>query len=155
MPSRREIIAMTPEEVAAYLGSQTRLILVSNGANGFPHPVPMNYAIDDQGRVLILTFRKSQKVKNFVRDNRAALLVESGDVYHELKSVMIYARAEIIDERTEFAAARAFFATKDQTRVTNKEAQAQIEATMAKRVIIRCTAEKVISWDHAKLGGQY
>src|ERR1043166_4378661 len=146
---------MTPDEVRAYLRSQERLIVVSNGPHGFPHPMPMNFALDDRDRLLIITFRKSQKVKNLERDPRAALLVESGLVYHELKSVMIYATAEIIYERAAFAAAKAFFVDRTQTSIVTAEEQAQSQATMPKRVIVRFTPERTISWDHGKLGGRY
>ena len=56
MPSRREQIAMTPEEVRAYLEGQRRIVLVTIGADGMPHAVPMNYGLDDAGRVLITAF---------------------------------------------------------------------------------------------------
>jgi nitroimidazol reductase NimA-like FMN-containing flavoprotein (pyridoxamine 5'-phosphate oxidase superfamily) len=155
MPSRRDQIAMTPDEVRAYLRSQPRLIVCSNGTNGFPHPVPMNFAVDNEDRLLIITFGKSQKVKNLERDPRASLLVESGHAYHELKSVMIYAMAEIISERAAFDAAKEAFVGKIQTQVFSKDAQEQAQATMPKRVIVRFTPERTISWDHAKLQGQY
>jgi nitroimidazol reductase NimA-like FMN-containing flavoprotein (pyridoxamine 5'-phosphate oxidase superfamily) len=146
---------MTPDEVRAYLRSQPRLIVCSNGPKGFPHPVPMNFAVDSEDRLLIITFGKSQKVKNLERDPRASLLVESGHAYHELKSVMIYASAEIISERAAFDAAKEAFAEKTQTQVFSKDAQEQAQATMPKRVIVRFTPQRTISWDHAKLHGQY
>lgn len=155
MPSRRDQIAMSPDEIRAYLRSQPRLIVVSNGPGGYPHPVPMNFAVDDLDRLLILTFRKSQKVKNLERDPRAALLVESGLTYQELKSVMIYASAEIIEPGAEFEAAKAAFAGKVQTGALTSEVQAQASATMPKRVAVRFTPQRTISWDHAKLQGQY
>ena len=41
MPSRRELIQMTPEETKEFLAMQKTLIIVSNGKDGFPHPMPM------------------------------------------------------------------------------------------------------------------
>ncbi len=156
MPSRRQLIAMSPEEVAAYLASQQRLIVVSNGPTGFPHPVPMNFGIDETGRLVILTFAKSQKVRNLERDPRASLLVESGGSYHELKSVMIYACAEIIPQGAEFERCREAFARKTQIVAgPGSVIQPQVDATMSKRVAIRFTPERTISWDHAKLGEKY
>jgi nitroimidazol reductase NimA-like FMN-containing flavoprotein (pyridoxamine 5'-phosphate oxidase superfamily) len=156
MPSRRELIAMSSEEVSAYLASQQRLIVVSNGPTGFPHPMPMNFGIDEAGRLVILTFAKSQKVRNLERDPRAALLVESGASYHELKSVMIYATAEVIPQGNEFERCRAAFARTTQTVAGRSSAiKPQVDATMAKRVAIRFTPERTISWDHAKLGEKY
>jgi nitroimidazol reductase NimA-like FMN-containing flavoprotein (pyridoxamine 5'-phosphate oxidase superfamily) len=118
--------------------------------------MPMNYALDAEGRPLITTFAKSQKVKNFERDPRAALLVESGLVYEELKAVVIYARAEIIRDPEAVRAAMAHMADKQQTLFAESDSkQQQVSASMAKRVILRFTPEKIISWDHGKLGGMY
>lgn len=155
MPSRRDQIAMTADEVLAYLRSQVRIIVVSNGADGFPHAVPMNFALDGEGRVLILTFGKSQKVRNLERDPRATLLVESGVAYHELRSVMIRATAEIVADAAAFAEARLAFAGKAQTQGLTAQAAEQSQATMAKRVIVRFAPQRTISWDHSKLGGRY
>ncbi|HEX7854154.1 MAG TPA: pyridoxamine 5'-phosphate oxidase family protein [Sphingobium sp.] len=156
MPSRRDLIAMTSEEVRAYLLSQPRMIVVSNGVGGFPHPVPMNFTLDEEGRILITTFARSQKVVNLERDPRASLLVESGEVYEELKSVILYAEAEILRDPEAVRAGHALMAAKAQTQVEQSDGkQAQVRASLAKRVIIRFTPERVISWDHAKLGAFY
>ena len=58
MPSRREQIAMTDAEVRACLGAQRRIILVTNGPGGMPHPVPMNYGLDAEGRIILTAFRE-------------------------------------------------------------------------------------------------
>ena len=45
MPSRRDAIRMTPQEVRAYLAQARRIVLVTIGADGMPHPVPMSRAV--------------------------------------------------------------------------------------------------------------
>ena len=77
MPSRRDLIRMTPEEVRAYLGAQRRIVVVTVGPDGMPHPMPMNYGLDDAGRVIMSTFRKSQKVRNLERDPRDSVCCET------------------------------------------------------------------------------
>ena len=100
MPSRRKLIQMTPQEIDAYLNaSQEYLIIVSIGKDGFPHPMPTNYYVDESRNLWTTTFRKSQKVKNLERDPRASLLVESGKHYAELKAVIVYAQVEIIYDK--------------------------------------------------------
>jgi nitroimidazol reductase NimA-like FMN-containing flavoprotein (pyridoxamine 5'-phosphate oxidase superfamily) len=147
---------MTPEEVRAYLGERRRVILVSNGASGLPHPVPMNYGLDDQGRVLITSFRKSQKVRNLERDPRATLLVESGETYADLKSVMLYCDVEIVTDPDEIAAGMALVRADEQLSGSlSAEMSDQVRASMAKRVILRCTPFRTVSWDHGKLGAFY
>ena len=41
------------------------------------------------------TYAKSQKVRNLERDPRATLQVEDGELYHELRGVMIEAHTTI------------------------------------------------------------
>jgi len=98
MPSRRSNVEMSPGEIRRYLNENIHLVLVSNGPGGFPHPMPMNYTVDEDDRIITTAFGKSQKVVNLRRDPRASLLVETGGSYHEYKSVVVYAEAEIIDD---------------------------------------------------------
>lgn len=156
MPSRRELIRMTPEEIRAYLEEQTRIIVITNGPDGMPHPAPMNYGLDEEGRVLMTTFRKSQKVKNIERDPRATLLVESGEGYSDLKSVIAYTDAEIIDDPDEVALAmRKIRAGQEMSGSLSESMSDQVRASIAKRVALRFTPFRYVSWDHTKLGGFY
>ena len=156
MPSRREDIAMTPEERRAYLEANRKVILTSIGPTGYPHPMPMNYLFRDD-TFLITTFRKSQKVKNLERDPRAALLVEAGNKYDEYKSVLAYADAEIIDElaftHDVMRAMGEQDAKGDAQRLA--EVRAIADASAPKRIILRFRPQEYVSWDHAKLGGRY
>ena len=156
MPSRRETISMTPDEVAAYLAGQRRIIIVTNGPDGMPHPMPMNYGVDGKGRIVISTFRKSQKVRNVERDPRATLLVESGESYDELKSLVLYCDAEVLDRPEEIAANMALVrADGAMTGSMTGAMTEQVRASMAKRVVLRLTPLRTISWDHAKIKGYY
>jgi nitroimidazol reductase NimA-like FMN-containing flavoprotein (pyridoxamine 5'-phosphate oxidase superfamily) len=156
MPSRREMIRMSDAEVAAYLAGQRRIILATNGDDGMPLPLPMNFAMDDEGRFLISSFRKTRKVRNLERDPRATLLVESGERYHELKSVVAWCRVEIVADPEEVRALMAVMRRGEPLAATmGAEAAAQVEASIAKRVVLRCTPYRLISWDHAKLGDRY
>lgn len=157
MPSRREQIQLTAEEIADYLVAQKTIIIVSNGKDGHPHPMPMWFYADAEGCVYCTTFRKSQKVLNYQRDPRASLLVESGEEYGELKSVVIYARAEIVDDTEAVVDALVKINTKGRE-VTAEEVKAVAGAvltTAEKRVLLRFVPERYVSWDHAKLGGRY
>lgn len=156
MPSRRDAIAMTPDEVRAYLGSRSRIIVVTNGPGGMPHPVPMNYGIDGEGRIVITSFARSQKVRNLERDPRAALLVESGETYAELAAVIAWADAEIVREPDRVAELmRLVRAAPTLAASIGPERDEQVRASLAKRVVVRFTPFRTASWDHAKLGGFY
>lgn len=147
---------MTPEEIRAYLHEQKRMILVTNGPDGMPHPVPMNFGVDDQGRVVMTSFRKAQKVRNLERDPRASLLVESGDGYSDLKSVLLYCDVEIIEGAEEVAAAIGTIQASGTMRSGfTSEMNEQARASFAKRAVLRFTPRRIISWDHTKLAGHY
>ena len=155
--SRRGLITMDDAEVDAFLRSNKTMILVSNGHNGHPHPMPMWFGIEDGGTIVMTTFRKSQKVKNIRNDPRVTLLVEAGLEYNELKSVMIYANAEVIDDLTETTNVMLGLA-KGRGEVSDAQmeaARANMEKTASKRVVLRMTPTTVVSWDHSKLGGKY
>lgn len=156
MPSRRDLVAMTAHDVRAYLEGQRRVILVTNGPGGMPHPVPMNYGIDEQGRLLLTSFARSQKVRNLERDPRASLLVESGETYDELKSVLLYADAEIIREPEQVAALMCRIRAAEPLAGSIDGAMSgQVRASVIKRVVLRFSPFRVVSWDHGKLGGKY
>jgi nitroimidazol reductase NimA-like FMN-containing flavoprotein (pyridoxamine 5'-phosphate oxidase superfamily) len=157
MPSRREVIQLSPEETARFLVEQKTIVIVSNGKDGYPHPMPMWFYADAEGCVYCTTFRKSQKVVNYQRDPRASLLVESGEEYAELKSVLIYARAEIVDDLETVVDTLVKITTKGRT-VAAEDVQrlaSGVRKTAGKRVVLRFVPERYVSWDHAKLGGVY
>jgi nitroimidazol reductase NimA-like FMN-containing flavoprotein (pyridoxamine 5'-phosphate oxidase superfamily) len=156
MPSRREAIEMTPDEVRDYLKQQKRIILVTNGANGLPHPMPMNFGVDEQGRIVMTTFAKAQKVKNVERDPRASLLVESGEGYADLKSVLMYCDVEILTGAEVVAEAMGLIqGSTSLSKDFSTEMSEQARASYAKRSVLRFTPFQTISWDHTKLGGRY
>lgn len=156
MPSRRETIRMTPEEVRDYLRGHSRIILVTIGPDGLPHPVPMNYGLDEDGRIIITSFRKSQKVRNLERDPRAALLVESGETYAELQSVIAYGDAEIISDPEQVASLMGAIGAEGELAGSMSGGMSeQVRASIAKRAVLRFTPFRYVSWDHGKLAGYY
>jgi len=157
MPSRRNSIELTDAEIRAFLDSAKTLIIVSNGKDGYPHPMPMWFYVDDAGCLYVTTFVKSQKVMNWRRDPRASLLVESGLEYAKLKGVVIYARAEIIEDLDVAIDTLVNINTRGAP-IDAAQRQALIGAvskTAAKRAVIKFHPERYVSWDHSKLGGRY
>lgn len=157
--SRRDQIRLSDDEMKEFLAASKTVILVSNGRDGFPHAMPMWFSIVDDGAIHMATFGKSQKVKNLQRDPRCTLLVESGEEYSELKGVMVYGKAEISEDRERIidtllaAAARGGSGPGDPEQ--QKAIREGMKRTAAKRVLLRVVPERIVSWDHAKLGGTY
>jgi len=157
MASKRSKIEMNDAEIKEYLGASKTMTIVSNGFNGYPHPMPMWFYVDDAGCLYCTTFRKSQKVANYLRNPKASLLIESGTEYADLKSVLIYAGAEIIDDLDTVLEVMVKITSKglDLNAEELSTAAEGVRATAPKRVVIKFTPEKYITWDHSKLGGVY
>ena len=157
MPSRRNLIEMTTDEIRDYLDAAKTLIIVGNGRGGYPHPMPMWFVRDDAGCLHCTTFGKSQKVVNWRRDPKAALLVESGEEYADLKGVTIYATCEVIDDAA--AVLDTLLAINSRGLSLSAAEQAKLRESIArnasKRVALKFTPERYVSWDHAKLAGRY
>lgn len=155
--SRRDQIRLNPEEITDYLKSSRTIILVSNGKDGYPHPMPMWYAVDDDNTIYMTTFRKSQKINNLRNDPKVALLVESGDAYQELKSVLIYTEVEFIDDVE--ATRDILFKISVQRGDLQEDAGAAVREgmlkTAEKRMGMKFVPKKIVTWDHSKLGGVY
>ena len=151
--NRRQQIALTAEEQAAYLASAKTIILSTIDGQGYPHSIAMWFSVID-GLVHMTTFRKSQKVVNVRRNPKVSLLVESGTRYVELRGLLIRGTAEIVDD-TEVC---LDILTDIQSRYEGHnvpELREILRAQAIKRVALRIHPERVASWDHAKLGGVY
>lgn len=156
--SRRALIQMSDEEVRAFLSSSKRIILTSIGPGGYPHPMPMWFGLDPDGGVRMTTFRASQKVKNLQRDSRASLLAEAGEEYAQLRGVVLYGRAQVIDDLEVVTQTLISVSTRGEAPMgpAAREGMEKVVAkSAAKRVCILLRPERVVSWDHRKLGGTY
>lgn len=157
--SRRDQILMTDAERQKYLAEAQTIIICSIGPGGYPHPMPMWFAVEDDGAVVMTTFTKSQKIKNIEREPRVSLLAESGTVYNELSGVVLYGKAELVRGAEPVLEILAKVSTKSAGGAGNTPNPEQLRkalmATVPKRTGIRIRADKIVSWDHRKLGGVY
>ena len=144
---------MGDEEIRNFLAASKTIIICSNGPGGTPHPMPMWYVLDDDGGIRMTTYARSQKVLNLRRDPRVSLLAEAGEVYEQLKGVVLYGNAEVIDD-TERVIDTLIDAGGQGDRA-NAQVRDMMRSNAQKRVLIRVKPERVVSWDHAKLGGVY
>jgi PPOX class probable F420-dependent enzyme len=149
---------MTEGELRDFLAGARTIIINSIGPDGVPHPMPMWFGVEDDGAIVMTTFRKSQKVKNVERDPRVSLLVEDGTVYSELRGAVLYGKVELIDDTERVLDILSTVALANQADVDEAGLKAVREgllATAKKRVGLRVRPERVVTWDHRKLGGKY
>lgn len=152
--SRRDQIKMTQEEINAFLQEQRTMSIATIGKSGRPHLIAMWYAFLD-GVPCFWTFAKSQKVVNLRRDPRITCMVEAGDTYDQLRGVELIAQANITDDEAEILRFGVAEFERYQGIKVTEALLPQVQRMAAKRVVVRIEVERVVSWDHRKLGGTY
>lgn len=147
--NRRKSIAMTPDELAAYLAEARNMALCTIGKDGYPHVVAMSYMAKG-GLIYMTSFRKAQKVLNAKRNPRVAVMVESGRAYAELKGVLIRGDCEVIEQDDAVWAVMKEVRDFQGTTVSPTE-DAVLKERARKRAVLKITPVKTSSWDHTKL----
>jgi hypothetical protein len=155
MPSRRNEIEMTREEIQAFLEDQLVMQCATVGPRGLPHMVPLWFVTEDL-ELLGWTYAKSQKARNLERDPRATIGLEEGVQYHELRGVMIECDVQIERDPKEVEGygLRLFDRMSGGGDLT-AEIREMVAKQARKRIGLRFVPTRVVSWDHRKLGGVY
>jgi PPOX class probable F420-dependent enzyme len=157
MPSRRDQIKMTDDELRVFLATEKIMTCATIGPNGRPHLMPLWFVTDGE-TIRAWTFAKSQKAKNLERDPHATLQIEAGVEYEELRGVMLECDVEVERDTDKVADLGIDIFTRygpgpegevaDETRqMVMKQAE--------KRIGMTFRPTRTVSWDHRKLGGVY
>ena len=144
---------MSDEEVEAFLDGRHTMNVATIGPAGRIHLVAMWYGFLE-GAPAFWTYGKSQKILNLRRDPRITALVETGEQYEELRGVELVGTGTIVEDRERIMElGRSVF--ERYTGPYTDEMAPVLEATGAKRLVVKLEIESVVSWDHGKLGGRY
>jgi PPOX class probable F420-dependent enzyme len=159
MPSRRDQIRMSDDELRDFLAEHKIMSVATTGPNGRPHLVPLWYVPEDDGALIGWTFAKSQKARNLERDPRATLQVEDGVEYQELRGVMLECDVEVERDPGRVAdygiAIFERYAPRDDGGELPQEVREMVESQAPKRIGMRFRPTRTVTWDHRKLGGTY
>jgi PPOX class probable F420-dependent enzyme len=152
MPSRREQITMSDDELRAFLEEQRVMQCATVSPSGRPHMVPL-WFVPDGVELRGWTYAKSQKTRNLERDPRATVGIEDGVEYHELRGVMLECDVEMEQETGKVA--EFGLALVERYAGGAQAAKEAFREQARKRVGLTFRPTRVVSWDHRKLGGTY
>jgi PPOX class probable F420-dependent enzyme len=159
----RKDITFTPEEIETFLAEEMTLIVTTLGKDGHPHTAPMWFFTED-GKIVFRSFTKSQKIVNLRRDPRITVLIERGIAYAELQAVMIKGTVRLIDGADDPAyvlesyrrlAARYPMLGPDPVELDPEALEQAFGKFAPKNTAVVVEPDRIISWDHTKLGGAY
>ncbi len=144
---------MSDDEVTTFLEESRKLQLGTINPDGTPHMVTMFYGLVE-GRIGFWTYGKAQKTRNIERDARVTCLIEAGDDYFDLRGVLLYGTARLIDTPADVLDI-GMTITKRMTGISDAESTEQlrgyVEQTGRKRIAYIVEPDRVVSWDHRKL----
>ena len=150
MPERPDI-RLTADEQAAFLREHRKAALATIDNNGFPHVTAMNFVMRD-GAFYMTSYGKAQKVVNIRRNPKTAIMIETGTVYAELKGVMVRGLCQILEDED---AVHQVWAWSAEQRGETYKRPSGASSSAPKRVVLKIVPQKIVSWDHSKLGGRY
>lgn len=145
---------MSAAEVGAFLDEERILNVATVGPTGHPHVVAMWYAMQD-GNPVFWTFGKSQKIQNLRRDPKMTGLVEAGEGYTELRGVELVGTGRLVEDYDAILEIGKQVAVRYNGADTLDAALPFLEKQAQKRVGVVLDVERIVSWDHRKLGGGY
>jgi PPOX class probable F420-dependent enzyme len=153
VPKRRDQIRMSEEEMWKFIEERKSLQVATLNKDGSPHLTTLWFAIVD-GALVFETYSKSQKIVNLQRDPRIAVLVEAGETYDQLRGVSINANAELVTDPEKMHALALEVMVRNQPELTRDQLDGVARKMAAKRTGVIVRPEKVVTWDHRKLGGK-
>lgn len=147
---QRDLVKMTPDEADEFVRRHRTMSMCTLNHDGSIHAVAMWYGFLE-GAVAIETKAKSQKARNLRRDPRMTCLFESGDTYETLQGVELVGRGEIVEEPERIWELGVSVFERYQAPYT-EELKPFVEMMLHKRIVVKLNVERVVSWDHHKLG---
>jgi PPOX class probable F420-dependent enzyme len=146
---QRDRVAMTTEEVTAFLAEFRKVQLATINPDGTVHLVAMYYVMLDE-QIMFWTYRSSQKARNLARDPRLTCLVETGEQYFDLRGVQVQGAARCIEDPAAVREIGRHIAT-GLGDATGDSLDEYVEHAARKRVGYAVEPTRIISWDHSKL----
>ncbi|MET0931042.1 MAG: pyridoxamine 5'-phosphate oxidase family protein [Aeromicrobium sp.] len=144
-------IRLSPEEQGEFLLHGHTGIITTVKRNGWPVSLPVWYVYED-GHVYIGSPEASAKIKRIKHDDRAWFLVESGELWRELKAVGFAARAVLV-EGEEFDRAMAVFDEKYEAFRTPDELMPDVtQQHYSAHTVFRLDQEgDALTWDNSRI----
>src|ERR1044071_3134365 len=148
--NQRKQIVMTPEEVDAFIHEKHPMTMCTIGPDGNIHAVGMWYGFLE-GAMAVESKAKAQKVVNVRRDPRVTCLLQTGEVYEELRGVTIIGHGEVVEEAERIWQVGVSVIDRYMGPYTDALEPA-VAAMIHKRVAIKVNPIRVVSCDGRQLG---
>src|SRR3984885_11162200 len=147
---RGRVIAMSAEELSAFLDEQHTCRFATTGPDG-PHVASVWFVWDGQA-IWVYSLTRSQRWANISRDPRVAVVVDDGHHYHELRGVEIEGEAAVggpVPRTSEDPAVPEL--AEPERLMAAKYSGGSGGGPDGRHAWLRITPAKIVSWDFRKL----
>jgi general stress protein 26 len=145
---RARRIAMTKDELDAFLAEERMCRLGSVDGDGAPHVSPL-WFVWDGSALWLHSVVKSQRWINLMRDPRVSVAVDGGVGYGELRGVELLGRVEVVGDVPRGDESNADTAQPEELWAGKYTGGAF--RSDGKHAWLRLEPEKIVSWDFRKL----
>jgi PPOX class probable F420-dependent enzyme len=154
MPKRRDLIKLTDDELDTFLGQRQTMNVATYNHDGTIHLVAMWYGFYE-GKPAFETFTKSQKIANLKRDPRITVLMETGQEYDQLRGAELVGTATVSEDPAVVMPVARSVVERYFPVDKPEDAEAIAIGLANKRSAVIIDIDRIVSWDHTKLGGTY
>lgn len=138
-------VSMSDGELAEFLTTTWTARVASMSPNGWPHVVPL-WFVWRQGTLFVNTTRGNRTVRNLEADPRAAVTIDDGEQYDELRGAVLRGEMRELDASNEdLGEVTAAFGEKY---FGGNEPHF---ASWRNRFFLRMEPERISSWDFRKI----
>jgi len=146
-------VQLTDDEAWQFVTDSTTAIVTTLRRDGFPVALPVWFVVVDR-EIYLRTPERSKKVARVHQDDRAGVLVESGERWAELKAVSFIARASVVADDALHAQVLSLLAEKYRGRRQSRSTLPTdtVQHYASKEAVLRLTpAGNLLTWDNAKI----
>jgi len=147
---RGRAIAMTPDEVDAFLAEERTCRVATMGATG-PHATPLWY-VWHGGSLWLTSLSRSQRWTDLQNDPRIAVVVDAGEAFDELRGVELRGSVEVVGEVPRTGEPVPELEGPEQA-FADRYMNGWSFGNDGRHAWLRLTPEKVTSWDFRKMAG--
>ncbi|HLM07083.1 MAG TPA: pyridoxamine 5'-phosphate oxidase family protein [Blastococcus sp.] len=142
-------IAMSAQEVDAFLGSERTCRVASVGPDGSPHNTPL-WFVWDGASLWLNSLTTSQRWADLQRDPRVGVVVDAGEEYGELRGVELRGSVAVVGD-----VPRTTVPDPDLDVPERLFGEKYLDGAFisdGRHAWLRLVPEKVVSWDFRKIG---
>ena len=145
---RGRAIAMTREEVDAFLTGERTCRVATVGADGAPHVAPL-WFVWDGDHVWLNSLVRSQRWADVQRDARVSLVIDAGVDFAELRGVEVSGTARVVGEVPRQGEPQPAVAEVEQAFAAKYSPNGEFTVD-GRHAWLRIDVEKIVSWDFRK-----